>query len=115
MSYGPVKAFTCGIASGASTSSYLDLGKSNTQWAVNAVTMSTGTVLAVWGSATPTGTYYPLHYRIASGTAQYNAITISTAMSGAWSILDPIPFQYVAFVATSVVSGGVSITVLTQD
>ncbi len=115
MSYGPIKVFSTTIASGASTSSYIDLGKSNTQFAINAVTAATGAALAVYGCPTATGTYYPIYMRIASATAQYNQLVISTAMSGSWAVIDPIPFQFIEFVASAVINGGQVITVLAQD
>lgn len=116
MSYGPVKAFTCVIASGASTSSSIDLGKSNTQLAVLVGTMSTGSPMSVFGSTSSSGTYSAVYYRVASSTAQYNLLSIATAASATWSVIDPIPFQYIQFVATSgVISGGCAISVLAQD
>lgn len=116
MSYGPCQVFYVGTASGASTSSYLDLaGKSYTRFAVNAVTMSTGAAITVYGSPTATGTYYPINDRVNTATAQYATIIISTSTSGSWAMLPAMPFQYLQFITSAVVSGGVSYTVLAYD
>lgn len=117
MSYGPIQAFTCGIASGASSSSILDLGgKTYSKLAVNAVTMSTAAQLAVWGCPSSTGTFLPIKTRETStATSGYNALAVVTNTSGAWAMFDAPPFRYIQFIASAVVSGGVSITVLAND
>lgn len=116
MSYGPYQVFYTGTASGASTSSSLDLGgKSYTRIAVNYVTMSTGALVSIWGSDSETGTYRPIVERVNSGTAQYNAVTVPTSTSGSWAVIDAVPFRYVKFITSAVVSGGVSYTVLAYD
>ena len=117
MSYGPVQAFYVGIASGASTSSYIDFGaKTYTQWAVNAITMSTAAQLAVWGCDTPTGTYLPVRQRdYNTATSGYQTMVVPTGTSGAWAVFEPPPLRYIQFIASAVVSGGVSITVLAGD
>lgn len=116
MSYGPVKVFSVGIASGASTSSYMDLGKSNTRMAVKYVTMSTGCVVSVFGSESATGTYLPVFQLVPStATVALQAVQIATGASGGWGVIEAVPFQYIQLVTTAVVSGGVSFTVLTSD
>jgi hypothetical protein len=116
MSYGPCQVYTVGAASGASTSSYLDLGgKSYTKIAVNAVTMSTGAAVTIYGCTTAGGTYLPVHERVNTAPVQYQAVTIATSTSGAWAVLDAPPFRYLQFITSAVVSGGVSYTVTTFD
>lgn len=116
MSQGPVQVYSVGIASGASTSSYVDLGgKSYTKLAVNAVTMSTGAAITVYGCDTATGTYYPILERVNTAPVQHQAVTIATTTSGGWAMLEPMPFRYVQFITSAVVSGGVSFTILAQD
>lgn len=116
MSYGPTQVFTAGIASGASTSSYIDLGgKSFSRISVNAITMSTGAMLTVYGSDSASGTYGPLFEKINSATSAYNSLTVGTATSGGWCQLDAPAMQYIKFVTSAVVSGGVSITVVASD
>ena len=115
MAFSPQKVFSCGIASGASTSSYMDLG--GVGWArlaVYAVTMSTGAAITVYGGVSATGSYYPILERSRSTSSiQYNSFTIATATSGSWCLFSEVPpFQYIQFVASAVVSGGVSITAL---
>jgi len=78
MSYGPTQVFTAGIASGASTSSNVDLGgKSFTRLAINAVTMSTGAMITIYGSDSATGTYYPVFEKVANtATSAYTSLTV---------------------------------------
>lgn len=116
MSYGPCQVFNVGVASGASTSSSLDLGgKSYTKLAVNYVTMSTGAAVTVYGAAAPTATFLPVHERVNTAPVQYQALTIATSVSGAWAVIDAPPFRYLQFITSAVVSGGVSYTVLAFD
>ncbi len=115
MSYGPVQAFTCGIASGASTSSYIDLGKSYTDMALSYVTMSTGAVVSVFGCDTSGGTFLPVLERVSTSSVQYQAVQLPTSVSGSWGIFKAPPFRYLQFCTTAVVSGGVSFTVLCKD
>lgn len=115
MSFGPIQAFYPGIASGASTSGYFDLGKSCTDLAVTYVTMSTGALVSVYGCDTSTGTFLPVTLRQATATTQYQGLTIPTTTSGAWAIFTAPPFRYLQLVTSAVVSGGVSFTVLSKD
>lgn len=115
MSYGPKQVYTCGIASGASTSSNVDLGgKSFTNIALNAVTMSTGAAITVWGS-NDASTYYIVHERVNTAPVQYQSLTVATNTSGGWAVFEAPPFRYLQFTTSAVVSGGVSITVVAQD
>lgn len=115
MSYGPKQVFTCGIASGASTSSAIDLGdKGFTNLALNAVTMSTGAAITVDGS-TDNSTYYVVHERVNTAPVQYQSLTVATNTSGGWAVFQAPPFRYLRFRTSAVVSGGVSITVVAQD
>lgn len=116
MSYGPVKVFNVGIASGASTSSMLDLGKSYTRLAVGYVTMSTGALVSVYGADSSTGTAKPIVVLVPStATVAYQSLQIPTSTSGSWAQFDAVPFQYVQFITSAVVSDGVSFTVLAAD
>ena len=115
MSYKARQVFTCGIASGASTSSSIDLGGSGFQYMfVNAVTMSTGAEMTLWGSA-DNSTFYRVMERVNTAPVQYQNVVIATTTSGGWAQLNAAPFRYVLFTASAVVSGGVSITVAAQD
>jgi hypothetical protein len=117
MPYGPTQVWTCGAASGASTSSYIDLGgKSYSKLALNAVTMSTGAMITVYGCSTADGTYGPVYERIQNtSTVGYQALTIATTTSGGWGVFNAPPFRYLQFVTSAVVSGGVSYTVIAND
>ncbi len=117
MTYGPIKVFTCGIASGASTSSYIDLGgKSFGRLAVNTNSMSTTAQLAVWGCDTATGTFFPILERVQNtASSGYNTFVVPTSTSGAWAVFEAPPFRYIEFISSAVVSGGVSITVIGSD
>lgn len=116
MSFGPKQVFSVATASGASTSSYVDLGdRSFRNLAVNAVTMSTGAMITVYGAATATGTFLPVMERVNTAPVQHQAVTIATGTSGNWAMLDCPPFRYIQFITSAVVSGGVSYTIMAQD
>jgi hypothetical protein len=107
--------FEAGIASGASTSSYIDTGgRPFNKMAIGYVTMSTGADVVVYGCDTATGTYRPVKIPdISTAAAEFNILTIASAVSGsAWAVVDATPFRYLHFRTTGVVSGGVSFTVL---
>lgn len=111
MSYGPVQVFTGGaIASGASTGTYIDLGgKTFSRMSVQFPTMSTAAVCALWGSTTASGTYKPIYQLVPStATVAYQAVALATATSGGWATFDAPPFQFVKFVASDTVGGGVT-------
>lgn len=115
MSFSPKKVFYAGIASGASTSSYMNFGGVGfDKLAVQVVTMSTGTPLTIYGSDTANGTYYPLLERaLNTSTVAYNSFNVATATSGTWVVFSNFPpLDYIKFVGAAVVSGGVSITAI---
>jgi hypothetical protein len=107
--------FEAGIASGASTSSYIDTGgRPFNKMAVGYVTMSTGALVTVYGCDTAEGTYRAIMVGdVNTAAAEFNALTIATAVSGSgWAVVDATPFRYMHFRTSAVVSGGVSFTVL---
>ena len=108
--------FQCGVASGASTSSAIDLGdRPFRQTAVKYVTMSTGAAVNVWGSADGTS-FYKVQERVNTSTVQYQELFIATSVSGAnWAVFPTPPFRYLQFTTSAVVSGGVSFTVVCQE
>lgn len=117
MSYGPVLKWQVGIASGASSSSIIDLGgKSFTKMAVNYATMSTGMVLSVFGAINSTTTYSLINQLIANtATVVYQPLQIATAVTAGWAMFNAPPFNYIQLVGTGVVSGGASFNVLFFD
>lgn len=120
MSYWPVRMWQVGIASGASTSSYIDMGgKSYTQMAVNYVTMSTGMIVGVYGSPVTDGTipFAQVNGLVTNtATVAYQKLQIVTAVSGSgWAVFNCPPFPYLQFVGTGVVSGGASFTIMAFD
>ncbi len=121
MSWGPKQVYTCGTASGASTSSFIDLGTYGYRsLALNAVTMSTGALITVWGSdaataaSALTATFFPVMERVNTAPVQHQALTVATTTSGGWAVLDAPPHRFLKFITSDVVSGGVSFTVLAQ-
>lgn len=113
MSFGPSQKFECGIASGASTSSFIDLGdRPFRKLSVFAVTMSTNAMVTVYGGDGTT--FRVVHERVNTAPVQYQALTIATSTSGGWATLDAPPFRYVRFHTSDVVSGGASFTVYGQ-
>lgn len=114
MGYGPYQKFECGTASGASTSSYIDLGdRYCRKMALHYVTMSTGALVTVLGSDSSTGTFLPISVQEpGTAAAAYNNLTIATSVSGGWGMFDGPPMRYLKFITSAVVSGGVSYTVV---
>ncbi len=120
MARGPVQVFSGGaIASGASTGTYIDMGdKSFNRMAVQFPAMSTAAVCAVWGSTEAAGTYKPVYQIVPStATVAYQAVALATATSGGWASFEAVPFRYIKFVASDVVSGGVAggFTIVVKD
>lgn len=116
MSYGPKQVFTCGIASGASSSSFIDLGdKSYSQMSVYFSTMTTATVMTVYGAIASAATYFPISERVNTSTVQYQPITIATAASGTWCSLPALPARFIKFVGAETIVGGSTLTVIAQD
>ena len=122
MSDGMIQRFEAQIASGASTSSYVDLGNANFQeMAVRYVTMSTGAEVALYGADAMTinsaasATFYPVRVRdVGTAAAAYDAVTVVTSVSGGWGVLPAVPHRFIQFVTSAVVSGGVSFTVVAK-
>jgi hypothetical protein len=118
---GFIQRFEAQVASGASTSSYIDLGTTNfQQMAVRYVTMSTGAELAVLASDAMTpnsaasSSFYPINVRdVGTAAAAYDAMTVVTGLSGGnWGSLEAPPHRFIQFAASAVVSGGISLTVV---
>lgn len=108
---GPKQVFRVGIASGASTSSALDLGdKAHKDYSITYVTMSTGAAVTVWGSDDGT-TFRQVFERVNTAPVQHQAVTIGTAASGSWCQVPAFPFRYMQLTTSAVVSGGVSFLV----
>ncbi|UCG54701.1 MAG: hypothetical protein JSV32_00325 [Dehalococcoidia bacterium] len=117
MPYGPTQKFEVGIASGASTSSYMDTGgRYFKKMALHYVTMSTGAMVTVYGSDSSDGTYLPISVQVpGTSTVAYNNLTVATSVSGGWGMFDGPPHRYLQFVTSAVVSGGVSFTIIAND
>lgn len=117
MSWGPKQVFPdVRIASGATTSSFFDLGdKSYSTIAARFASASTGAMLAVFGCDTSTGTFLPVHERVNTAPVQYQALVVATSTSGAWAVFDAPPFRYLQFCASGVIDGGCSIKLIAQD
>jgi len=118
---GIIQRFEAQTASGASTSSYIDLGYANwDEMAVRYVTMSTGAQVAVWGAdamsiaSAASATFYPISVRdVNTAAAAYNPMTVTTGLSGGnWGTLPAPPHRFIQFITSAVVSGGVSFTVV---
>jgi len=118
---GFIQRFEAQTASGASTSSYIDLGTTNfDEMSVKYVTMSTGAEQAVWAADAMTpasaasATFYPVAVKdVQTAAAAYDALTVTTALSGGnWGTFKAPPFRFVQFIGSAVVSGGVSFSVV---
>lgn len=106
------------IASGASTSSSLDLGTTAgwSRLALGYATFSTGAVLQVQGSSDDS-TFKNVHVLVpSSSAAQYQPLTIATSVSGTgYAVFAAPPFRYVRFVADATIANGGVITVFGAD
>lgn len=120
MAGGYIQRFEAQVASGASTSSYIDLGSTNfEEMAVRYVTMSTGAELELLAADATTiasaasASFYPVRVRdVGTAAAAYDAVTVVTGVSGGWGVLPAVPHRFIQFAASAVVSGGVSLTVV---
>lgn len=117
MGYGPTQKWEAQTASGASTSSSIDLGgRYCKKLALHYVTMSTGAMVTVLGSDSLTGTFLPISAQVpGTATVAYNNLTVATTVSGGWGVFDGPPHRYLQFITSAVVSGGVSFTVIGND
>lgn len=105
------------IASGASTSSSLDLTMAGwSRLAVTYATFSTGAALQVQGSA-DNSTFKNVHVLVpTSSAAQYQPLTVATSVSGTGYAVLPSPaLRYIRFLASGTIDGGGSITVYGAD
>lgn len=114
MGYGPKQVFTATIASGAASSTVIDLGdKSYKNFAINPSNM--GEVFTVYGATSSTGTFSAVNERVNTAPVQYQSLTVATNVSGSWGVIDAPPFRYVKFIAAGNVTNGSTITVIAQD
>lgn len=112
MGYGYVKSFVGSIASGASTVSF-DMGKSWSKVFVEVATMSTAAELAVYG-ASDGATYRPVMERVNTAPVQYQALTIATTATNAFSPIVP-GARFVQLRASATVTGGCLINLVCFD
>jgi hypothetical protein len=112
MSYGPYAVFTASVASGATASSAVDLGRS---WFANYLvvpSMTSNSQLHLKASETLDGTYRRVkHPPVNSATVAVNEFTILSANTGC---IVPMPsgLRYVQVETTATVDGGCSFTIL---
>ena len=117
MSHGPLSVFSDSIASGASTSVGVDLARAwKTVW-LQIGTMSTGVNLNVHAKQASSDSYYTVYHPcINSSTVTTNSFVISSGVgTGGGMVALPNGFQYMRFVGTGVVSGGVVFKVICSD
>lgn len=112
MSYGPIQTTSLVIASGASTSSYWDLGgKSCTYFTVY---HTAGAELNLFGSSDGT-TFKQVMERVNTAPVQYQSMIIGSAHSGFWVQNICPALRYVQFAATAAVANGTTIQVSFAD
>lgn len=115
MSYGPIKVITGTIASGASTLTSIQLGKSYSKVFAEISTMSTAAAFDLYGSCDGTK-FYPLFERTNTAPVQYQTLTVASgvgANGGQAPIYPGAP--YLQFRASAVVSGGVTVNLICWD
>lgn len=112
----PISVFSDVIASGAATSTGVNLG--NEGWstiAVSVSTMSTGAAIGVNNSLDSGTTWQPVfHKSIQSSTVATPQLFIASGVgtNGGVTQLPVVPYTRIQFVATAVVSGGVIFKVI---
>lgn len=114
MSYGPAQVFTVSMASGASTTSNLALGKSFSKIYVEIGTMSTNVFVDVYASTDGT-VYKQVFERVNTAPVQYQTMFISTQPIGTGVVAIDACYPYLQFRGTGVVSGGCTIKVIGVD
>ena len=113
MPYGPVKVFYGTIASGASTCTSIDLGKSWSRIFCRVSSFSTNAEVSVFGSDNG-NTFVTLYERVKTASMQYQQILIPSSVLNGIVPID-CPLQYVQFRASAVVSGGGSFVMICSD
>lgn len=104
------------IASGASTSSYADLGAHKKDVFVYVGTMSTAAALTVQDSPDGGTTFYNKFVFANSATTQANPVVIASGVgTGGGMIKLDGGARCVRFIASAVVSGGVTFKVVGND
>ena len=119
MSYGKLKEFSVVIASGASTSSGFSLGGSPfARMYVQVGTMSTAAAISVHNSRDDGSSYFNVfHPAVNSTSVQAYPLVIASAVgaNGGAMFLPVAGLSKLRFVASDVVSGGVSFNVVCSD
>ena len=112
MSYGTFKVFQTSIASGAATANF-DLGPRGWRKVfLDVGSMSTQSGMNILGG-TVAGTYRQIFVQPATNVVSYITYHISGLSSG--MVQMPVYLQYLQIAATSVVSGGVSMSIICSD
>lgn len=110
--------FRCVIASGASTSSGIDLTKDWQNVSLRVGTMSTGVNIALQNSDDGGVTYYyAFHPPINSATVVCNTFLVSAGVGSGGGIV-PLPehgLNYIRVVGTGVISGGCSFAIICSE
>ncbi len=104
------------IASGASTSSALDLGTAG--WgrlAANYTAAATAAALSIQGSVDNSTFKNVFNLVPTSSAAQYQALVVATSTSGGYAVFTAPPFRYIRFIASAVIDDGTAITVYGAD
>ncbi len=116
MKYGPRVYSSVIIASGATVSSFVDLGEDSRGYlAVRFTSASTAAELAIYGTPTVSGTggtYSQIYERVNTAPVQYQALVVGTNTSGGWAVFNAPPFRYIQFLASALVAGGATIYVM---
>ena len=113
MSYGIVKVYQTSIASGGSSAQF-DLGDRGWKKVfLDVGSMSTASGFNVLGCPTGSGDFRQMWMQPATNVVSYVTYHVSGISSGMVQL--PFHVQHMKFVSTSVVSGGVSMSVICSD
>lgn len=118
MGHGALSVFSTTIASGASTSGGISLARAWNKIFVQVGTMSTAAAISVQVSPDTGTTWYDLfHSTVQSATVATPKVFIASGV-GTNGGTTPLPaggLNYVRFLATAVVSGGVAFKLICSD
>lgn len=116
MAHGVGQVFTATVASGASVSGEVNLGRTFARVYVDPLSMSTsihfGAAPVVLGAA---GTYRTIKYPVISGLSAPQTVTVGTAVSGSLVEVPLAGLQFIKVYAAGGEADGASCTLICSD
>ena len=116
MSYGPIMDYTVTFASGATSSTEVDLGRSFTKLLIEYPSATTFEMF-VQGSRTTTSGFRRIYHEVTSSDTNPNAIEINSAVAGANGGVVPVPYfmRYMKLESATAVTNGAVFHIIGVD